>query len=289
MLPNYFISSLAQTLNVGGNDTQIELSTIYTLDGQIITTADFAQFGRGILTIDPIALAFTEFASFTAVDPALGDSGGVTGVLRGLSFKSNSQIPANQKFHPVGTPVLISWGTHNIEDVMTVIQDNYDTLYNLIQSAIIAGALPASKTVTGITRLTVNPSVTLGNPTITLANPAVITLSNHGLTAGDTVVFTTSGTLPASIVSGSTYYVISAGLTANTFEISSTFNGSAISTNGQSQGGTHTVAVTTPYAVSRQDYRLNPNNYNTGSGTNTYVLTLDNAPTAYEDGQEFLY
>src|ERR1035437_9505988 len=105
-IPNYFISSLAQTLTVGGNETSIQLSTITTIDGQVVTTADFARYGRGILNIDPVILTSTEFVSFTAIDPVLGSFGGVTGVLRGLSMKGNNQITINQQFHPVGTPVL---------------------------------------------------------------------------------------------------------------------------------------------------------------------------------------
>lgn len=116
-LPNYFITALAQTLNVGGNDTTIQLSTIMTIDGQTITTSDFAQYGRGILTINPLSLASVEFASFTGINPALGANGGVTGALRGLSSKGNNQIAGNQKFNPIGTPVLISFGTHNLLDI----------------------------------------------------------------------------------------------------------------------------------------------------------------------------
>jgi hypothetical protein len=124
-LPNYFLTSLATTLNSQGNDTSIQFASIKTLDGQTVTTADFAKFGRGIITIDPLNLNMVEFASFTTVDPSLGSNGGVSGVLRGLSFKGNNQITANQKFHPVGTPVLIAWGTQNISDVMDYINSFY--------------------------------------------------------------------------------------------------------------------------------------------------------------------
>lgn len=255
-LPNYFISSIAETLTVGGNNTTIQLSTIYTLDGQIVQTADFAAFGRGILTIDPINLNATEFASFTALDPALGDNGGVTGVLRGLSFKNDTQIPADQKFHVVGTPVLIAFGTHNIRDLVTMINTTYSTLYTLIQSAIIQGAETASPTVTGITRIRGNQNKALGNCTISLTNPAVVTLANHGLLEGDEIFFSTTGTLPASITAGLKYYVLAAGLTANTFEISATFAGTPVNTNGQSQSGTQSVTRTTPYALVEDDLSI---------------------------------
>jgi len=76
--------------------------------------------------------------------------------------------------------------------------------------------------------------------TITIASPAVITCTSHGLKAGDTVAFTTTGALPTGITASTPYYVISSGLTANTFRISETSGGSAINTSG-SQSGTHTV------------------------------------------------
>lgn len=76
--------------------------------------------------------------------------------------------------------------------------------------------------------------------TITVASPAVISWPAHGLQAGAPVVFVTTGALPAGIVSGTTYYVISGGLTTNAFEISATQGGSAINTTG-TQSGTHTA------------------------------------------------
>lgn len=83
-------------------------------------------------------------------------------------------------------------------------------------------------------------STVLGNPTITIASPAVITLAAHGLVVGNTVKFTTSGSLPTGIFPGTTYFVLAAGLTANDFEISATFNGTPVNTSG-SQTGTHTL------------------------------------------------
>ncbi|TCU78786.1 hypothetical protein EDE08_101568 [Bradyrhizobium sp. R2.2-H] len=72
--------------------------------------------------------------------------------------------------------------------------------------------------------------------TISLANPTVVTLSAltaHGLSAGDQITFRPlSGgqPLPAPLVAGTTYYVLVAGLTANSFEISAAANGAPIDT-----------------------------------------------------------
>lgn len=76
--------------------------------------------------------------------------------------------------------------------------------------------------------------------TISIAAPAVVTLNAHGLTAGDAVVFYTTGALPTGLTAGTVYYVISAGLTANAFEVSATSGGTAINTSG-SQSGTQSV------------------------------------------------
>jgi hypothetical protein len=77
--------------------------------------------------------------------------------------------------------------------------------------------------------------------TITIASPAVITLAGHGFNAGDYVIFSTTGALPTGLAANTIYFVIAAGLTTNTFEVSTTVTGSAVNTSG-SQSGTTTLA-----------------------------------------------
>lgn len=76
--------------------------------------------------------------------------------------------------------------------------------------------------------------------TITLASPAVFTLANHGFVAGSAVRFATTGALPTGVSVGTTYFVISNGLTANTFQVSTTATGTPINTSGV-QTGAHEV------------------------------------------------
>lgn len=78
--------------------------------------------------------------------------------------------------------------------------------------------------------------------TVTIASPAVFTLAGHGLTAGAPVVFETTGALPTGLSADLNYYVISAGLTTDTFQVSTTLGGSAVNTSG-SQSGTHSVVL----------------------------------------------
>ena len=84
------------------------------------------------------------------------------------------------------------------------------------------------------------------NVTVSIASPAVVTLSNHGLVAGNTFTFTTTGALPTGISAGTTYYVIATGLTTNSFEFSATNGGSAIDTSG-TQSGTQGIIASTQY------------------------------------------
>ena len=85
---------------------------------------------------------------------------------------------------------------------------------------------------------------TCGNTfTVTIASPAVITRTNHGFVAGDQVIFTTTGALPTGLTKSTRYYVLSTGLSTNSFRVSTTSGGSAVNTSG-SQSGTHLIANT---------------------------------------------
>ncbi len=79
--------------------------------------------------------------------------------------------------------------------------------------------------------------------TMTLATPCVVTWTAHGLNTGDSITFTNSGgALPASVVANTQYFITR--IDANTFNLSTNFitlaAATKISTNGQSQSGTHT-------------------------------------------------
>ena len=84
------------------------------------------------------------------------------------------------------------------------------------------------------------PSGSTQSVTVTSANPAVVTLAAHGLTAGAPVSFG-GGSTPSGITTGKLYYVLAAGLTANTFEFSTTIGGSPVATS--STGSSVTVTT----------------------------------------------
>lgn len=108
--------------------------------------------------------------------------------------------------------------------------------------------------------------------TVTIAAPGVITLNSHGYIAGDIVAFTTTGALPTGLVANTNYFVTATSLAANTFTVSATLGGAAITTTG-SQSGTHTchssnlsiaMGITGDDFVSATEHDL-------------YFLNLDNA------------
>lgn len=81
-----------------------------------------------------------------------------------------------------------------------------------------------------------------GTVTISIAAPAVITWTAHGLEAETPVAFTTTGALPTGLTAGTTYYVLTTGLSTNSFQVSATLNGAAVNTSG-TQSGVHTGTV----------------------------------------------
>lgn len=119
--PNVMIFLLAQSLALGGTETELYASTIKTLDGQTVETSDFSFLTEGVISVDVQSASAIEFISFTGVDAV---NIGFTPITRGLSFKSKTVIPANVKFHPVGTPCIIAFGTHNLIDLETIIINN---------------------------------------------------------------------------------------------------------------------------------------------------------------------
>ena len=81
---------------------------------------------------------------------------------------------------------------------------------------------------------------------ISNASPTMFTLTAHGLSVGDAIVLSTTGSLPTGLTAGTVYYVISAGFGANAFEVSTTAGGSAVNT---SSGGSGTHSFTAQYTA----------------------------------------
>ena len=111
--------------------------------------------------------------------------------------------------------------------------------------------------------------------TMTIASPCIVTLPNT-CSVGDRVIFTTTAALPTGIVAGTPYYVISAGFSAASFEISATPGGSAINTSG-TQSGTHTATVEHVLTTDTNNATFQPivdlSNMIAGDGTELHAYT----------------
>lgn len=141
--------------------------------------------------------------------------------------------------------------------------------------------------------------------TITNASPGVVTwfTGTHGMTGGERIVFTTTGSLPSGITAGTTYYVLAAGITTTTFRISATSGGTAINTASAGSGihtgtvgsltvsGTYTVLSVTdtdhfiiPISAAAQANSVDP--MNSGNARIVYHIALGptGASTGYSIG-----
>lgn len=133
--------------------------------------------------------------------------------------------------------------------------------------------------------------------TVTIATPAVFSKVAHGLLAGDKISLTTTGALPTGLSANTDYFVISAGLTADAFEVSASRGGAAVNTSG-SQSGTHTLYASnhgkgdgsttfnvpdmrgmTPYGYKSSDANFDTlNTPNTYAGEKTHQLITAELP-----------
>lgn len=98
---------------------------------------------------------------------------------------------------------------------------------------------------------------------ISQASPAVFTLNSHGLLANDTIRLVTTGSLPSGLATGTTYYMMS--VTANTFGVSTTYDGANPVNTSSAGSGTHSFSSF----------------YVSGSGLITTVASGEDNPTRY--------
>lgn len=87
---------------------------------------------------------------------------------------------------------------------------------------------------------------------ISNASPAVFTKAAHGYAIGDSIVLSTSGTLPTGLTAGTVYYIITAGFTVNAFEVALTPGGTAINTSGAGSGTHSATGIYSSLSVTAQ-------------------------------------
>jgi len=111
---------------------------------------------------------------------------------------------------------------------------------NAAATASIAGGAVSSIAVTNTgTAYTSAPTVTIDKPRRTIPTTGITTATDtiaytaHGLNAGDVLVYNNGGgTSATGLTSGTTYYVIASGLTADAFKVSATDGGTTIDITG---------------------------------------------------------
>lgn len=107
--------------------------------------------------------------------------------------------------------------------------------------------------------------------TITSADPGVVGWVGHGFAAGQPIVFSTAGTLPSGLVAGTVYYVLAAGLTTDSFTVSTTKGGTAVDTSGGAGSGVHT-AIAPPEGMTDMFYGLAlPGSRNGGGASDAHL------------------
>jgi len=295
---------LAQTILSTASD--FKLNDIAGWDGNNLTSADFGTQAFGVFLnptrtimelfeFDPSTIAST---SITFVGRGLPFTGGTTPVTANkLDWTANETTVLIGSDVPQLLSMLVDLATNqNIGGVKTFTSSpivptpttaTQAANKDYVDGVTTAGGPDASTTVKGLTRLSYSPN---GTPTaltsISNASPAILTLNSHGLTLNDTIVLTTTGTLPTGLSLATTYYVISAGLTANAFEVSLSLGGAAVDTSSAGSG-THSFTLTTPVSVGTYDTRVPTQGENdalagtsgTPSSSNKYVTNDDTSST----------
>lgn len=188
---------------------------------QDINTVDHLSVGatRGLFVITDGALVpITPQTTTTNTPPFFTFTNGSSTV---TIVDSNITGPTTNNYAFLATPVwgcgLVLQGLYKITAALSATSYQID-----------AGALATSST-------------TSHTATLTSANPGVGGWTAHGLSANMPIFWTTTGTLPTNVTAFKTYYVLTAGLTADAFEFAATPGGTAINTTAGSNTGTHTV------------------------------------------------
>lgn len=170
--------------------------------------------------------------------------------LRGFPALNLGSVTPVSLVEPAATFVTLTYADDS-GDVKLVSGGVHDLTNAVAQGASLFITWTGGKATTGFYEVldadTDTEEVTIDLPyiastvTISIAAPGVVTWANHGLAVNDTIRFTTTGALPTGLAINTTYYVKEV-LSANTFTVSASAGGAAITTSG-TQSGTQTALV----------------------------------------------
>jgi hypothetical protein len=137
-----------------------------------------------------------------------------------------------------GDVKLVSAGVHGLTNAVAQGSDLFITWTGGTATTGFYEVLDAD---TATDEVTIDLPYIASTVTISIAAPGVVTWTGHGLSVNDTIRFTTTGALPTGLAINTTYYVKTV-LSANTFTVSTSAGGAAVTTSG-TQSGTQTALV----------------------------------------------
>jgi hypothetical protein len=137
-----------------------------------------------------------------------------------------------------GNVKLVSAGVH---DLTNAVSQGSDLFITWTGGTAATGFYEVVDADTATDEVTIDLPYIEATVTISIAAPSVVTWTGHGLSVNDTIRFTTTGALPTGLAINTTYFVKEV-LSANTFTVSTSAGGAAVTTSG-TQSGTQTALV----------------------------------------------
>ena len=137
-----------------------------------------------------------------------------------------------------GNVKLVSAGVH---DLTNAVSQGSDLFITWTGGTAPTGFYEVVDADTATDEVTIDLPYIEATVTISIAAPGVVTWTGHGLSVNDTIRFTTTGALPTGLAINTTFFVKEV-LSANTFTVSTSAGGAAVTTSG-TQSGTQTALV----------------------------------------------
>lgn len=233
--------------NVGNDSTTVQLAPLQPYAYPSYT--DLAELSNSAKTFGPYPVERT-IRIVSGMDSTVFYDVGAQPQLRGFPALVLGSLEPISLVEPAATFVtltygddsgdvkLVSAGVHGLTNAVSQGNDLYITWTG---GAATTGFYEVLDADTDTKEVTIDLPYVSSTVTITIAAPGVVTWTGHGLSAGDPIRFTTSGALPTGLAINTTYYVKQV-LSPNTFTVSSSVGGAAITTSG-TQSGTQTALL----------------------------------------------
>jgi hypothetical protein len=232
--------------NTGDEPTTVQLQTaypgqawIYTTIGSLFNSAQtFGPYGQDRVIRISNRNAQVEYSIGTQPKlrsfPAL-----VLGNLEPVSLVQPAATFVTLTYDDdAGDVKLVSAGVH---DLTNAVSQGSDLFITWTGGTAPTGFYEVLDADTATDEVTIDLPYIDSTVTISIAAPGVVTWTGHGLSVNDTIRFTTTGALPTGLAINTTYYVKTV-LSANTFTVSTSAGGAAVTTTG-TQSGTQTALV----------------------------------------------